>query len=272
MMSDNGVLTFSLSQEELFVVLATLDVDYLLGLDNDILVELDENQINLLIGGAERALTARGLTREDAENGRVIDDRILAIVSVCAKPDSTVICTVNWPERVPEALFFHSAMGMHVLHTIPLPGVHQFTTVPEPTKGAQALLSSLPLNDLVLEDCPGGQLKEAALTQARTLAGEKEADKMRASLQESTLPDKTAEALAATLETLAAGVTLISLQDQQLEVKSNGFSLLVGDNGNWILRPSGVLGEDRMIDIAPASRADIACELKSLIGLGATLQ
>src|SRR5690606_15070635 len=95
---------------------------------------------------------------------------ILALVGACAKPDYSLVMTINRPHKPSEGLFFHLAGPIVVSHTIPISGIHQFVALPDETAMNRAVLSTFSLN---VESVPAGRashIPQELLVQARDAA------------------------------------------------------------------------------------------------------
>ena len=113
-------LSMALSQEELFVILAHLKAERLLGLESEILKGLSGDQISLVMGVAERALMARGFLKPGPENRLQLEPPVFAAVGACAFPETSLIVTRHRPDAVGENYFFHTSRKMIVMHTMPV--------------------------------------------------------------------------------------------------------------------------------------------------------
>ncbi|NUM45015.1 MAG: hypothetical protein HUU38_09930, partial [Anaerolineales bacterium] len=120
------MLTFYLSQEELFTSLAYLRLPGILGLDGSVFDQLTPEQTRLSIGIAERALIARCfLTVQPNEQQLQPAPILLAALLTCARPQHTLIVTRHRPDQTFN-YFFHTVNENTIFHTQNFPGVHQF--------------------------------------------------------------------------------------------------------------------------------------------------
>lgn len=258
---------FSLSQEELFVILTYLKVPSLTGLDNRVLAELSEEQARLILGVAERALIARGFLVPGSEHRLGLEAAVLAMVGACATPEKSLIVTRSRPQAPPEAYFFHTARKMTVLHTTPMTAIHQFVMLEDLTALWRSAMNILALDasDAILK-CPPGQLPEAFVSQARDAAQEKGGQEALKILSQTQLDSQTAEQFAATLANPTANTTLVFIE--AATSKADGFTLLQGPNGTWLLKPVGNGSSiDKPVFLKPLAKDEISGEVKALVGL-----
>jgi len=265
-MTNKSSLSIALSQEELFVILAYLHAENLLGLEPEIFKELSKDQINLVMGVAERALVARGFLKPGPENRLQLEPAVFATLGACAFPETSLIVTRHRPDAVGENYFFHTSRKMIVMHTMPVTAIHQFIAVEEKTAVARAVLSILSMDSLSKPKCAAGQIEQAILVNARDTAqgqGSEEAFKM---LSQTNLGKKTAQELAETLTHPVANTTLAYIKHNVEGQPSDGFTILQGQNALWLLAPvEGAKTE--LISILPVSAEDAARRVKTLMKL-----
>lgn len=261
-------LAVSLSQEELFVILGYLEVSSMMGLDGSVLDDLGEDRIRLVLGVAERALVARGFLAPGESDNFKLDPTILAIAVTCATPEHTLVVTQNRPDKLAQAHFFHTARKMVVEHTIPASSIHQFIVLKDREAMVQSALSILAPDFQDALSCPCGRVPEYLVTQARDAALQGGQAAALSVLAQTKLEPVTAEQFSLTLAHPLANATMVYIEHQeQGEMFADGFTVLQGTNGAWILRPveDSSLSEEYVL-LKPASTAEISQEFKMLVG------
>ncbi len=266
-MTEQTPLSVVLSQEELFVILAYLKVKSLMGLDPRVLDDLSEKEIRLVMGVAERALIARGFLGRGGDQKMQLHPAILALVGACAAPEQSLIMTQARLQAFQENLFFHTARQMIVVHTIPLTAVHQFVMLEDKDGIAKAVLSALKLDDKPAPPCAEGYLPDEMVTMARDAAQEEGQDAAEDVLSQSELPTNTAREFAASLAMPIANTTLVALRHRPEQDLAEGFTILEGANGLWLLKPENNLNghADKSIALRPVSTQEVVAELKALL-------
>jgi len=124
-------VTFTLSQEEVFFLLNQVEAQSLQGVDVVPPGVIDEDQRQLVLAAAERALQARGIivTGDDAELR--IDATVRATIHASAFAPSTLTALVRKSgERQIATYTVYHAEPLWVAHTQPAPGLHQFELSP----------------------------------------------------------------------------------------------------------------------------------------------
>lgn len=261
-MTPQEALTFTLSQEELLVVLAYLQAPSLVGFDTEVFQGIGDDERRMVIGVAERALIARGYLRPGAEGRLQLEPAIFATVGACAMPEETVIVTRSPAGAVREEYFFHCSRQMVVLHTIPMSAIHQFIAFEEKSALLRAMLSILALSDHPALRCSPAVLEQETLLSARD-AAEKGPEAARGLLLQAGLEGSTAGELARSLASLKASTTLVRI----VQDEAAGFTLLQAENGDWLFSPLDGESEKPKVSAVPVSSEEIRRRVRSLLGL-----
>ena len=267
---DTKQVSVALSQEELFVLLAYLEVDSLMGLNNGILHDLSKEQIQLVLGVAQRALIARGfLTPTNEENRYQLVPLILSLIGTCVKPDSSLIITYDRPQSPAETYFYHQANSELVQHTIPVQAIHQFIEVTDPSLPVEAVTTLFRVNN---QPAPTAttqliQIPQAIFTQARQIAFDNGANSARQTLIGANVEKSQATALAQTLAQPIANMTLVALQHQANgSSNADGFTILHGSNGFWLLQPTEDTNmPEEFINIQPITGTTVTNRVTALV-------
>ncbi|MCA9934556.1 MAG: hypothetical protein H6662_06320 [Ardenticatenaceae bacterium] len=252
-MEKKKFLTISLSQEEVFVVLAHMGMRQMLGIDGGIFQSLTKEQVELAFTVAERALIARGFLKPGEDAKLQIDPVVLSIFATCTVPDTSLIITRSEPEMAAIAFFFHLTKQLQVGHTSPASGIHQFTVYAEKTAVSNIIHNILQLDSQEKLPCPSGELAETAVTQARDAAVDSGMEGALAVLQQTDLADETQKQFAQTLSSPKANTTFVHINHKiDKDNQADGFTVLEGINGLWILKPAS--GDD--VSLQPVSAAE----------------
>lgn len=132
---------FVLSREELLLVLGTLQVSAIPGLDEDPLGELTAEGQRLALTVAERSLRARELARIDGQ--LVLHELLLRAVGACAYSEQ-MLFLYHWPgpTDAPIRYFAHIRRDDIVAHTRPDEALHHFTLLPSAAALAEQVLAA----------------------------------------------------------------------------------------------------------------------------------
>jgi len=241
MNSNQQKIMFSLSQEELFVILTYLKVNSLMGLDSAVLTELSEQQVQIVLGVAERALIAREFLVVDKEGRFQLNPAILSVIGICVKPTRSLIINYDRPDYPTECFFFHAGDSTMVGHTIPMSAIHQFFVLENKDIILKSVSELLALNSqkspMQMEDFV--QLPQPLITQARDAAEEGGIEQAISVLSKTSLSPSFTKAFATSLTNPVANMTFVSLAHySEKEDYADGFTILQGSNGFWILKPS----------------------------------
>lgn len=260
-------VAFSLSQEELFVVLRYLQRSDLLGLNKAVIDELNEAQQQLVLSIAERAMVARGFISPTQNQQMALIPAVRALVGICATPEQSVIVTVNRPENLTEILFFHQVREFLVSHTIPMSSIHQFIQMKDKQAVAQvvsSLMSSLP--DSSNPFAPF-ELPQTVISQAREAAAVGQAEAMQV-LSQTALPPNMRQSFAASLAAMEMSLALMVFSHQSDDENSaDGFTLLHGNGSAWWLRPitDGQHNDHEAVLVKPISKEDAILAARNIL-------
>jgi hypothetical protein len=228
-------LTVALSQEELYVVMAYLGANVLLGLDNAPLKELSEDQYKLVMRVAERALIAREFLIPDDNKKFKLNDAIHALIGTCAAPDKSLIIKRTYPNKLPEEYLFHLSRKMIVLHTSPLTAIRQFVALADKEAMLQAALSILELTSSG-KPCPPAQLTENKLAMVREAMDNNNPEEARMLLKDSNWESVTIEFFIEALKTIVHSDTIAYVvHKSDGDGIVTGSTLLKAENGLWLL-------------------------------------
>lgn len=261
-MSKQSAISSGFSQEELFVILSYMKITDLLGLDVNVLQGLNEEQISLVMGVAERALIARGFLIPKGEQ-LALADVPHALVRTCTNPETSLLLSCHYPEQDEENYYYHLAREMKVLHTVPMTAIHQFIAMESLTATLQSALSVLNLGDPPALKCESGYIPDAIVRQAQETA--QQGRDVYDILNASGLQQSTAQAFANTLKTPRLNHSVVFVQHlKNGDSRVDGFALLGGENGLWLMYPADQTEsqEQKMIFVQPTTPQAVAQKLK----------
>lgn len=266
-MAKHSHLSFAVSQEELFVILAYLKAKSMVGLDPEIFKGLDEKQVRLALGVGERALIARGFLTHGSNHHLQLEPPVFATVGACAFPETTILITRTRSKALAENYYFHTSRKMIVMHTIPMTAMHQFIAVEEKSAVTKAILSILDLNSIPAQPYPEGKITRAVLGKARDATLESGSEAVLEILSSQDKMDReTASALAETLAHPVANTTLAYVEKQG--ETTDGCTILQGEEALWLLSPTNDRDdENALVSVRPVSSLDATKHITALLRL-----
>ena len=259
-MADKKAISFSLSQEELKILLAYLEASELIGLDPEAFQLLSEKEMQLVMGVAERALVARGFLKP-GENRLKPEEIVHAVVGACVSPETSLILSRHYSKAYVESYFFHTSRKMIVLHTVPIMAIHQFIALENRDAVVRAAVSVLQMGESASPQCPAGDLEQDVLIKAKEISEKRGVDGGKSVLSKTSLDPSTVREFSNTLASFVADTTFAFIKHSSQKESANGFSILQGSNGTWLLIP----GEKGRIGIQPVSSKDVFTKVMTLI-------
>lgn len=261
-MSTQKALSVVLSQEELFVILAHIGAKELLGLSPGIFQNLNDDQIALVSGVAERALIARDFLQPRAQ-GVHLHDVPHALVRTCTNPEFSLLLNCHFPNSAEQNYYFHLAKKMIVLHTVPITAIHQFIALQNHESLLKAALSALQLDDPPTFDPPYRySLSNEYLEKLsdKSLSKSEKTNLLKSQGWEDNAAREFSES--ASNPTLNHSIVFVQhLSDGDSHV--DGFSLLAGQNALWMMYPESLEPQDNLTTIISTTPQQVATKLKS---------
>jgi hypothetical protein len=260
-------ITTVLGREELALLLHIFHAPTLLGLDENPLEGMTEEQAAAAMVTAERALRARGLIRIlEKENRIEVEPITMALVGSCLQPLYSVRISVQFQGEDLRTRYYHIARHLTVEHASPETGLHEFTGVAEVKDMVPRMLAFLRLGDQVAPACAEGRVRESVLSQARDLAGSGNAGAARAALVQDGLAEGTSQALVETLADPLSNSSAIRVEyGEPRSQQVRGFSLLEGRNGLWLLVPEEMGDENPEVMLQPVTASAAHSRLEALL-------
>jgi hypothetical protein len=211
-------IALALSREELYVVMRFLKATYIPGFDLAWLKAAPDGSIpedvQRALEVATNALIARGyLSLNEAEEAKPMEvtlpSPVIALVGACIFGELSVLLSLYKPEEQ-GIMYLHKLHQLGVVHTVPLPGVHQFEAVDGEAGILSVIHDVLGLHTQRAADVPKGKGLAIDIQAARDAALAGDMDEARDLLKRSGLPDDTARALGeAMAEATASGAIVI---------------------------------------------------------------
>lgn len=257
-MEKKNALAISLSQEELYVIMAYLGAKVLMGVDNAV-KDLSDDQYKIAMRVAERALMAREFLIPDGQGKFKPADVIHAIIGACASPDETLIIRRAYPNKLPEEFLFHLSRKMIVLHTNPITAIHQFIALPNKDamlKSASSILALITESKL---DYPPASLAEEKLAQIRDLVQKGDLAQAKNILSQAGWEGTTGEAFVESLKTAVYSDTIAYVtHTSDGDGNVRGITVLKAGNGLWVLETK----EAGSLEIKPGTEDEIISRIK----------
>ncbi len=230
-----------LSREELLLLLNLLQADDIPGLEIDPFGELNDDQRQLAIIWAGRALRARELAQLNEDGKLMVQEGLLTAVGTCAYADKAIFA-FHWHagSKIASPYFGHIRGNNVVAHTRPEDVLHLFTTLPS----QKELLSQL-LDFCGYENMPSAssQPLEMKVTNdvfvlAREAADGDENEKAVALLVDNGAGKETAVALTSTL-TNAPNISILQTfkNDENNVAQKNDVTIIYNDICIWFVSP-----------------------------------
>jgi hypothetical protein len=266
MTDKKDILTIKLSQEELFLVLMKLRLPLIPGLNDSELTKLPKDQLDLVLGTAERALFARNFVMLNELGKPAIEVAVSAAVGACAAPGVTIALMRTFLNQTAQACYFHTTGKMKVSHFTPMPGIHQFDILASEAVLLRQMGVWLNLPPIASIGSPQGLIPEDLLNLARDAAlGGKE--KEASVLLVKALDGQTAAGLAAALARPIANLTFGALRYlAEDQTRGVGYSVLQGENTLWQFTPQDdPTSGPRQIEILPVSTETVLTNLAHLL-------
>ena len=213
-------IALSLSREELYVVMRLLKARQIPGFDTSWLhTDTDEHMpkdVRLSLEVAANDLIARGYLSKiqlptDAEPLQLtMPSPLIALVGACAFSEFTMFLSLQRTPDGPRMLYLHGLRALGVVHTMPLPNVHQFEAVPNRNGIVDIIDEVLHLADQPAPELRGGTISSANVEPARDAATAGDVEQAATLLQRDGLPAETAYTLAAAMKDASVMGAIIS--------------------------------------------------------------
>jgi hypothetical protein len=262
----NNEISLTISHEELVFILKLMKWPLILGVGEEPLPGLNDEQMDAVMRAAGHSLLARRLVAP-AEEGKVLVERLLAaLLAPCVAPQfSLIISHSKREELLPEVRYYHATNGMLVEHAINGPALHTFTALSSSGDLQQRILAFLDLKTSVSAIVPPFKITQAALSQAVSDVARDNGDPTTI-LIASGLEPKVVSVFAQDLAARRSLSNLFVIRHQETdEPRSAGFGLLESADHTWLLQPQELPNDPSIIFIKPISIGEIKDQLELLL-------
>lgn len=203
-------IALSLSREELYVVMRLLKARQIPGFDTAWLqADADGHipeDVQRALEVAANDLIARGylskiqLPEADEPLRLTMPSPLIALVGDCAFNEFTMFLSLQRTPEGPRMLYLHGLHTLGVVHTMPLPNVHQFEAVSNRNGIVNVIDEVLLLADQPVPELHGGTVFAANVELARGAATAGDIEQAAALLLRDELPTETAYMLAGAMK------------------------------------------------------------------------
>lgn len=203
-------IALSLSREELYVVMRLLKARQIPGFDTSWLHTDSDGHMpedgQRTLEVAANDLIARGYLSKiqppeaDKPLRLTMPSPLIALVGACAFNEFTMFLSLQRTPNGPHMLYLHGLHTLGVVHTMPLPNVHQFEAVSNRNGIVNVIDEVLLLADQPLPELYNGTVSAANIELARDAATAGDSEQAATLLLRDELPTETAYALAGAMK------------------------------------------------------------------------
>lgn len=212
-LTQKELIELSLSREELFVVMRLLKAQALPGFDLSWLKRgLDgvvPDEIRQELEVATNALIARGYITDVKPSSATtplimsMPSPVIALVGTCAFADYSVLLALHTKQSQTQ-MYLHQLRELGVVHTMPLPEIHQFEAVEGRTGILRVIDTTLGLDKQTSLVLPAGKVLVVDMQAARDAALVGRVDEAEGLLLRGGLPSATAQVLSRAIKAATA--------------------------------------------------------------------
>jgi hypothetical protein len=235
----NEVFGFSLSQEELLVLLLINGLSLPVGFDNleeRIFSGLADELRPALFAVVERGLMARGVLQADQEN-LTTDEYVIRFLQLCVNPKTTWIAVHQPTGQAQRTSYFHQDGEICVAH-VEIAGIHQFVqlnSVQDIADTATQLVD--PIKSLNQREMVGN-LVESIFAVVVASPEKLDATTILGQLQNGGLEQQVAELFTETLQSVPTITAFARIQHNATPVLEMVFTIVRDTTRQWLLAPS----------------------------------
>lgn len=252
-------INLSLGREELIFLLRLMDLQTVLGLEEEPLSCLSKAQREAAMTTAKHSLLARGIIQHPGGAPKEVEvDAIAAgLVTSGLRARASITASRARPGGTVITRYYHFLSldpYLVVEHGSPEAGVHTFQMTGRPEAVLQRLSGLLNLQEQGTPAGEGGEVAEGTLLQARQTAAEGgKISLVEAILRKDGLDEETTRGLGLALCQLLSESSLIRVDFEM--VIEEGIGLLEGPDGLWLLQRGG--SPPNLVKVAPVSPATV---------------
>lgn len=261
-MTKQNKIGIAVSQEELLMVLKYLKVDKITGLDMDVFTQLSDQEMQMVLGVAERALLARGFLKIGTDKKLKLEPVPMGVIGTCVKSDRTIVINHQEKNKLDLTYFFHYARSMRVVHFVPISAIHQFLAVETTKDFLRMIFSLLGSNEFSKNNIGSFSLSQTAFDRAKELAqngSSKEA--ILTEMEKVKLNNETATSFVDSLIDPLSNTAFISRSENNGTMALSGFTILKGHKAVWLLKPDP---QEQQISIEPIDSVDLNSIISTL--------
>ena len=198
-------IAISLTREELYVMMHLLKAKNIPGFNLEWLQATPDgkpsDEVRRSLEAATNALVARGyLTQVSGPTETTpltlqIPSYVIALVGACAFGEYNMLLSLSRTPDGPQLLYIHKLRELGVLHTMPLPGIHQFEAITEREGILMVLDEMLHLHAQQKLSLPEGNVARQNVEAARDTALAEEIEQATSWLIQGGLAPETSKAL-----------------------------------------------------------------------------
>ena len=255
----NTLPTITCSANEITFLAAALGANTLLGVDDPFLGWLTE-EIEEVWEETQTTLAKRNFIKPQSDGEIVMDVAVAAMIGTCAFPDASFVVTLTPAGGAATTHYLHVTEHL-VVEQVAVTGrepAYRLTALADGEAAYRRVLEIFGLAEQPSVRVSGGELPEAALTQAREMIAQGAAAEVPEILREAGLAEDTAVALTETLNNPLVNGSLVALARLETAWDVAGLGILEGQNGLWRLRAFTRDGE-QWVEVIPCD-ADAARE------------
>jgi len=229
-------IAIALSREELFIVMRLLKAKVMPGFDLSWLKITDDgtapDDVMSSLEAATNALIARGYLTPDASaiasvTKMDIPSPIIALVGACAFGIDSILLSLHKPDGT-KLIYLHELRELGVVHTMPLPDIHQFEAVDGRTGILRVIDATLGLHKQTSLVLPAGKALVVDVQAARDAALAGRVDEAEGLLLRGGLPTVTAQVLSRAMKAATAlGAISIIKRNEDGEPQATTLALVI---------------------------------------------
>lgn len=124
--------TIDLTLDELLALLQLMGRTTMNGLPEDPFAGVSRKARAERLNAGLETLLNRGLVEAQSSDSVVIDDSLIALVGSCVLPGASMVLSGSYPDGAADPHLFCATPEIMVEHSLPRPGIHAFTFLPDP--------------------------------------------------------------------------------------------------------------------------------------------
>ncbi len=260
-MTTGDITTFTLSQEEVYVLLDQVRASGMLGVDLTPLESLDDAQRQSLLASAGRALRARGIVGVGTNGQPLLDSAVRATIHAAAfAPHILAAISRRSDESSVVVYIVHHADPLWVEHTQPAPGLHQFALSPDPLDVQTRIEQILGLGSQPAPPAKGFNIDQPELERI-TAAATADVQALQHAIATAGADTPTAQLFAELLAGPRDSALLQVVDRREDEERTHTITVMGNQQGMWIMqttKPATLLCQ-------PASAADVRHAITELV-------